>query len=81
MQVTIQFNDIYGGSDHIRVETLDVPAPDSTSTGAIEDWFCDDVFPHTGDGNAADDDTASYEVKVIACADYPALVGREYSWG
>lgn len=77
MQITVDFTDVYGGEEHRRTETFDVPAPEALDD--LEDWAGDNILPRTGDGNAVDKE-AGYFTKITACADIPDLVGHEFEW-
>lgn len=80
MQITVGFNDIYNGEEHIRIESFDVPLPstDDVDDGYL-DWSTNCIFPRTGDGNASNKE-AGYFVLVTACSDFPRLVGTEFEW-
>lgn len=78
MRVTVEFNDVYDGEEHVRTEELDLPAPGREED--LEDWAFDHIYPRTGDGNAADKD-AGYFTEITACSERPELVGKEFEWG
>ncbi|UAK38409.1 hypothetical protein K8O93_00990 [Gordonia bronchialis] len=81
MKLTVKFTDVYDGEEHERVETIDVNEPSDLTFGdALDDWAYDEIFPHTGDGNAVDKD-AGYFAEIIACDEAPGLVGQEFEWG
>lgn len=84
MQITVKFTNVYGGREHHNTQTFDVKevSADTIADGgdSLEDWAYANIFPQTGDGNAEDAD-AGYFAEVLDCAEQPALVGREFSWG
>ncbi|MFT4044855.1 MAG: hypothetical protein QM673_16970 [Gordonia sp. (in: high G+C Gram-positive bacteria)] len=81
MEITVRFTNVYDGGEHVHDETLVVPAPAAEDfDNEFEEWSDDNLFPHTGDGNATDRD-ATYYADVLACASCPDLQGREFTWG
>jgi hypothetical protein len=83
MKVTIQFTDVYDGKEHVRVQEIDVAAPPRhtgpESDDDLDAWSDDVILPHTGDGNAISK-KAGYFAEIVACDEYPSLVGREFEW-
>ncbi len=75
MQITVEFTDVYDGSESKRTETFDVATP----SGDFDDWAYDNIYPRTGDGRAHSE--SGYFAKIITCATDPSLVGREFEWG
>ncbi|GAS94834.1 hypothetical protein MMAG44476_22122 [Mycolicibacterium mageritense DSM 44476 = CIP 104973] len=75
MQITVDFTDLYDGSEYKRTETFDVEPP----SGDLDDWAYDNIFPRTGDGRAHE--RAAYFATITVFADRPDLVGREFEWG
>ena len=78
MRMTVKFSDVYDGEEHVRTEDLDVKSPAAGED--LEDWALNNIYPHTGDGNAVDKD-AGYCTEITACGERPELVGEEFEWG
>jgi len=81
MELTARFTNTYDGEEHVHDEILTLPTPTSVDFDEdLQEWSEDHLFPRTGDGNAIDQD-AGYFVEILACAECPTLVGREFAWG
>ena len=78
MWMTLEFTNVYDGAEHISRSTVEVDAPPAESDD-LEDWAGEYLYPHAGDGNAVDKD-AGYFADIVACAERPELVGREFQW-
>ncbi len=78
MRINIDFTNVYSGEEHTHRASIDVEAPPS-GEDALQEWADENLYPHTGDGNAADKD-AGYFVKIVACEERPDLTGREFDW-
>ncbi|QXN74354.1 hypothetical protein SEA_CAFASSO_139 [Gordonia phage Cafasso] len=79
MKMTVTFTDVYGGREHVRTEEIDVERPDALEGEEFDEWADDELLEHTGDGNASNVD-AGYFAEIVACADMPELVGKEFEW-
>jgi hypothetical protein len=64
--------------DRSNTETVTVPDPESLSPEDLEDWWEEEVFPHTGDGRGSND-YAVYTATVTE-SDVPGLVGKWNEW-
>lgn len=80
MQMTVKFTDVYDGAEYPRTETIDVAdPPEGCNTGVLDEWAADNLEPHSGDGRAHEE--SGYFAEIVACAQRPDLVGREFEWG
>lgn len=61
-----------------RDVTLDEPTIDGQE--ALDDWFSEVVYQHTGDGHGADNDLGSCYVATVITAADPGLVGKSCEW-
>lgn len=81
--MTVDIENIYAdGYEACSTETVTVPSPPEGWTPEIAedddgDWAYDNLFVLTGVGRDGD---ACYTVTIMACADIPELVGREFEW-
>jgi hypothetical protein len=77
--ITVRITNHYSDGHHSEHQVT-VPAP----TGSLEDWWEDEVWPHTGDGHGADDENLGvcYTATIISAGkgDNPQLVGEENEW-
>lgn len=80
MNITVKFTDVYGGEEHERTEEIAVKRPVTLAGEPFDEWALDEIFEHTGDGNATDTNSA-YFAEIVASPDMPELVGREFEWG
>lgn len=56
MEMTVEFNDVYGGREHPVTETITVEAPSKADEeDDFLNWADENLHPHTGDGHAAAD--------------------------
>lgn len=78
MWMVVEFTDVYDGEEHIRRDTVEVDAPPA-GDGELRWWAQENLYPHTGDGNAAGKG-AGYFAGIVACPERPDLVGREFQW-
>ena len=78
MQMTVEFTNVYDGDEHISRATVEVEDP-PVDEDDLEDWAEENLYPHTGDGNAVDKD-AGYFADIVACTERPDLVGKEFQW-
>ena len=76
----MQFTNVYDGEEHINVCTVDVDTPpaDVDDVDELFEWAEDNIWPHSGDGNAVTKD-AGYFADILACPERPDLVGKEFS--
>lgn len=79
MQMTVEFTNVYDGEEHISRATVEVDAPPSEGDDELEEWAEENLYPHTGDGNAIDKD-AGHFADIVACAERPEMVGKEFQW-
>lgn len=80
MQMTVKFTNVYDGEEHINSATVEVDTPpDVDADDELHEWATDNLYPHTGDGNAVDKH-AGYFAAVISCPERPDLVGKEFEW-
>lgn len=77
MKLTVEFTDVYDGSEYKRTETFNAPNPGAGDD--IDDWAYDNIYSRTGDGREHDD--AGYFATIKACSERADLVGREFEWG
>lgn len=81
MWMTVEFTNVYDGEEHCSRATVEVDTPpNGGDEDALDEWAEENIRPHTGDGNATCED-AGYFADIVACADRPDMVGREFSWG
>ncbi|UBV20309.1 MULTISPECIES: hypothetical protein [Mycolicibacterium] len=82
MEMTVEFNNVYGGREHPVTETITVEAPSKADEeDDFLNWADENLHPHTGDGHAAADKHAGYFATIVECAERPDLVDREFTWG
>lgn len=74
MSTQVTLTNVYADRSNFTVETVDSP----TDITDLEDWWEDEVFPLTGDGNGQSE-YAIYEA-VVTQSDIPELVGKRYGW-
>lgn len=79
MSVLVKIENSYSDG-HESSALVNIAPPEKFDEEGIEDWFLDDVFPHTGDGHGADrrDITGTYEATVIEGP--PELLGQTWEW-
>lgn len=79
MQITIEIQDNYANGDEFtRTETVTVDPLDGADP---DDWATDTLFEFTGQGEDYAGIESLHEVKVLACADAPELVGMIVEFG
>jgi hypothetical protein len=72
--ITVKIENAYSDGHESKHEVLVEPP-----TGALDEWFEDVVFPHTGDGHGIGGGGSCYVATIIACDD-AALLGETYEW-
>lgn len=78
MTVTVKVTNTYEDG-HTSQTVVDVDGPEDPTD--LDEWWEDEVFPHTGDGHgdAHPKLGAGYEAEIIH-ADEPSLVGQRTEW-
>jgi hypothetical protein len=64
---------------HHSEKVVEVKAFVNDDDFALECWWADEVYPHTGDGHGADGLGSFYTATIIGPADSP-LVGETAEW-
>ncbi len=78
VEIQVRFIDIYDDIDHVHTEKIYVrPLAEDDD---LDEWAFDEIFPHTGDGNASGKH-AGYFAEIIDCTEDLGLVGAEFEWG
>jgi len=73
-KVIVRIENAYSDGHESEAE-VSVAAPH----GDIEEWWQDEVFPHTGDGHGVDGLGSYYKATIIR-ADKKELVGQSMEW-
>jgi hypothetical protein len=75
--VKVEITNTY--ADRENTEVVEVSEPAGVDEETLEEWWEDEVFPHTGDGYG-DSETGYYEAKVLGSVTFPELVGKTCEW-
>lgn len=77
--ITVKVENYYSDGHESTHEAV-VLAPANLGPDDVEQWFEDDVYPHTGDGHGVGKDLGSCYVATILATDNPVLLGLTYEW-
>jgi hypothetical protein len=79
--ITVLIENVYedGDSSRTRITVTD-PYPVEGPDDAIEQWWEDNVYPHTGTGRV-EDIGCGYFCRLDDAPDQAAAVGAEWVWG
>ena len=75
MSVTVKIENCYSDGHESKHEVV-LPSP----RGSLDEWFEDEVFPHTGDGHGIDQELGYCHTATIIATDTEEHLGAEYEW-
>lgn len=78
MWMTVEFTNVYDDEEHICRASVEVDEP-PRDAAELREWAEDNLYPHTGDGNAVSKH-AGHFADIVACAERPDMVGKEFEW-
>ena len=75
--VTVRIENTYSNGHESENEVFLYPEP---TLDALDEWWEDEVYPHTGDGTGEDSSLGSFYTATIIAAGNPALLHQTREW-